>query len=261
MSEEIDNTMTQKLVPDNRQKDWKGTPQTPVPSSISGGATPMQIKYRRAASVNPPRIPKQDLPKVQQIEEQCRRFCLALFFREQDPIRSLGFISAIPGEGKTFVSAITAQVLAADSLYPVTLVECNWDRPSMHDYFGFSATPGLAEWIRGECVEADIRYPVTDNLNVIPAGKGQQDAVRILQRLKQRGVLPTLARSNGLLIVDLPALTTTSYSLLAASLLDTVAIIARIGVTPENLLAQTCEELNHVPIAGIILNQVTHKGI
>ena len=259
MSEDIENTMTQRLIPANRQRDPRELPKTPVPTSISGGMTPVQIKYRHPASINTRQIPKQDMAKVRDLEEQCRRFCLSLFFREQNPIRSLGFISAIPGEGKSFVAAVTAQVLAGDSLYPVTLVECNWERPSMHYHFGFSATPGLAEWIRGECVEADIRYPVADNLNVIPAGNGQQDAVRILQRLKQRGILATLARSNGLLIVDLPALTTTSYSLLGASLLDMVAIVTRIGVTPANLLEQTCAELKQVPVAGIILNQVTRK--
>jgi len=259
MSEETDNAMTQKLIPVKRPPDPESIPQTPIASPLPDSITPITIKYRYGSSIYARQIPRQDLLKVQQLEEQCRRFCLSLFFREQDPIRSLGLISAAPGEGKTFISAITAQILAEDSLNLVTLVECNWNRPALHNLYGFSPTPGLAEWIRGECVEADISRSVAENLNVIPAGKGYHDEVRILQRLKQRGIHTTLARSNGLLIVDLPDITTSAYSSLAASLLDSVAIVARIGVTHEDLLRQTCAELSDVSIAGIILNEVESK--
>src|SRR5579864_4431819 len=111
MSEETENTLTQKLTPVKRLSDTNSLPQTPVPSSLSDSITPIHMKYRRVAPLSTRQLPRHDIPKVRQLEEQCRRFCLSLFFREQDPIRSLGFISAVPGEGKSFVSAITAQVL------------------------------------------------------------------------------------------------------------------------------------------------------
>ncbi len=259
MEDDKDTSQTQKLTKVKSPIERLGQlPETPLPSS-SGTLSSIQVQYKRVTPTYARPIPRQDIKKVRQLEEQCQRFCLSLFFREEKPVRSVGITSSIPGEGKTFVAAMTAQVLAADSLHPVTLVELDWDHPGLHRYFDFSVTPGIAEWLRGECVEGDIRYPVSDNLSVIPAGEGQFEAVRLLQRLKQQGILETLANPNGLLVVDLPAVTTTAYSLLAATMLEALAIVTRVGVTPDDLLAQTCIDLRHLPVEGIILNRIEFK--
>src|SRR5690242_16054953 len=46
------------------------------------------------------------------LRERCRQLYAATFFREQHPVRSLGFTSAIRGEGKTYLARMTATVLA-----------------------------------------------------------------------------------------------------------------------------------------------------
>ena len=149
--------------------------------------------------------------------ERCRNLCISLFYRENAPVRSLGFTSSIQGEGKSFFASITAQVLAHDSIEPVTLIECNWEHPTLHEYFDIPATPGLAEWLRGTCDEDDIRYQVDKNLTVIPAGNGSHDAVKLLNQLNEHGLKKAFQHTNELYIVDLPSIITTGYGSLAAS--------------------------------------------
>lgn len=230
-------------------------PETPLPSSpLHVGAS-----ARGARSVEPwPlwTISGSEAALVHLIEEQCRSFCLSLFFREQCPVRSLGITSSIPGEGKSFIASMMAHVLANDGLCPVILIECDWENPSLHDYFGLSATPGLAEWLRKECTELDIRHKAGKNLTIIPAGNGHQGAVKLLQQVRKRGLLDTFAHGDENLLVDLPAVTTTSYSIFAAGMVDAVSVVVRAGITPDNVIADACTRLKDLPVQGIILNQV-----
>lgn len=198
---------------------------------------------------------KRDVASAHMLQERCRQFCLSLFFREQAPVHSLGFTSSIEGEGKSFLALLTARVLAQDSIEPVTLVECNWEHPSLHEYFGIPATPGLAEWLRGTCNEDDIRYKVDNNLTVIPAGNGSRDAVKLLKQLQQSGLSKTFKHSNELYIVDLPSIITTGYGPLAASLPESLVIVVRAQAIPDKMITEACAQLNGLPIHGIILNQ------
>lgn len=224
---------------------------------------PSEPKVVHARLVTPPQpklINKRVAAEAQMFQERCRQLCLSVFFREHAPLRSLGFTSSIPGEGKSFLAMATAEVLANDSSSPVTLLECDWEHPNLAEYFGFPMVPGLANWLRNECSEVSIRYQVSRNLTVIPAGNEKQDAVKLLQQIRLKGgFVNTLASSNELLIVDLPAIATTGYGSLAASLVESLTVVVRAGVTPDLQIAETCRRLKDLPVQGIILNQVKSR--
>lgn len=194
------------------------------------------------------------------LQERCRQICLSLFFREDTPVRSLGFTSAIDGEGKSFLATVMANILAQDVSSPITLLECNWEHPVFHEQFGVSPTPGVAEWLRGECTKAEIRHHVEPNLTIIPAGNGRHEGVKFIEQIKKKGLLPLFTTSaNELLVVDLPAIVTCAYGSLLASLVESLIIVVRAGQTTDRMFAQTCKQLKNLPVEGVILNQVESK--
>jgi len=229
-------------------KNGSGSLETPRPLPVS------YVKKVPTKEKNVKIAPK-DQATVRLVREQCQRLCLTLFSRKQDSIRSLGFTSSIGGEGKSFLALTTARLLARDSLESVTLVECNWEHPILHEHFGIPPTPGLAGWLRGMCNEQDIRYRVDDNLTIIPAGDGQQDAVKLLRRIQQRSMWKKLERANDLLVIDLPPVITSSYGSLAAELVDTVVMVVRSEVVPAAVLAEACARLKDASLHGIVSNQ------
>lgn len=231
--------------------------QVRVPQ-IAETSLPPQVEYTKQAvneKARPPKFTKRDVTNARMLQELCRKLCLSVFSREHAPARSLGFTSSIGGEGKSFLALTTARVLAHDSVDPVTLIECNWEHPSLHEYFGIPSSPGLAEWLRGTCTEADVRHQVDHNLTVIPAGNGSQDAVKLLKRIQQDGLLNTFTNANELYIIDLPPIITTGYGSLAASLVESLVVVVRTQVIPSNMVTETIEQLKELPIHGIILNQ------
>ena len=215
--------------------------------------------HRELAPLPPKRLSPRDEGTLQAVQEQARKLSLSLFLREQSPVRSLGFTSAMGGEGKSFMALLTASVLAHDSTEPVILVEANWEHPTLHEQLGLPETPGLAEWLRGECDEGYVRHQMSENLSVITAGNGRNDAVRLLRQLRERSSVDMISSTRGLYIFDLPPIVTCSYGRMAAGVVESVIIVVRAGVTPEGMVAEACEQLKDLPVEGIMLNQVSTR--
>jgi Mrp family chromosome partitioning ATPase len=235
----------------NGKTQTNSTPLEVLPAVQS----PKQLKSRSRADSK--RLA--EVANARVIQERCRQICLSIFFHEHAPVRSLGFTSSIAGEGKSFLTMVMANVLAHDSSESVTLLECNWEHPCFHEYFGIPPTPGLAEWLRGECEECAIRHTFDNNLTVIPAGDGRRDAVKLLRQLQQNGLMRTVAHANELLVVDLPPVIPSAYGALAASLVESLLIVIRAGVTTDLMVAETCGQLKDLPVQGVILNQMESR--
>lgn len=240
-----------------RDSDVAAFPGKPPEKLFSTPVPVPAVEKQRKQKASP--VKKHDTAVMHMFQERCHQLSLSLFLQQHTAIRSLGFTSAINGEGKSFLSAVMASALASDNDRPVTLLECNWERPGIHDYYHLPATPGVAEWLRHECREEDIRYRVHQNLTVIPAGNGRNDAIRLLQQMRQQGLLKLFAPKDELLLVDLPAIVTTAYGQIAANLLDAIILVVHAGVTPNTLVEEACSKLKEAPLQGIVLNQLHSK--
>jgi len=251
----MDIDVTQKIAAVKRPLEWEQSlAKTPIsPRTLTNMPT------KKGSSTRSRLHQSKDVEHAYMAGEQCRQLCLSVFFREHGPVRSLGFTSAIGNEGKTFVALVFASVLAHDTGDPVTLLECNWERPCFHDYFGLPSKPGLAEWLREECDETAIRYQINHNLTVIPAGDGAHDAVRLLNQIQKKGLVNMLACANERLIVDLPAIITVGYGPLAARLVESLMMVVHTGATSASLVADTLARIADLPVEGVILNQIESR--
>lgn len=235
-----------------------------IPPVVTRAPTSRRLmELMRAPDAKPPAarrvLRKRDQGNAHLLRDRCQKLCLSIFYREQAPVRTLGFTSALAGEGKTFLAMMVATVLAGDSGVPVTLLECNWEHPSLHEHFDLPRTPGLAEWLRGEAVAAQVRHQVGDNLFVVPAGDGRYEAVQLLRMVRERGALARLAGQDGFLVADLPPVTAAAYGAMAASLMDAVILVVHAGVTPDPYIQEAVGQLSSVRIEGVVLNQIESR--
>lgn len=243
------------------------TPATVVPETPMEKMSPSPVEVpkksgsRKSASPTPTpsRTSLKHAEEAQMLRTRCKQLGLSLSLQEHGPTHSLGFTSAIPGEGKSFLAKLTAEVMAEDTSVHVVLLECNWENPTFGSTFDLTAGSGLAEWLRGKSSLKAIRHRITSNLTVIPAGEGKQDAIYLLRELQQRGLHDVLTSPDELLIVDLPATITTSYGQYAAQLVDALILVVCMGVTPEALVIEAHNQIKNLPVQGIVLNQVASR--
>jgi Mrp family chromosome partitioning ATPase len=216
-----------------------------------------KVKQKKTQSVQKPAPApsKRAQEEAHLLRIRCKQLCVTTFFQSHTSIRSLGFTSSISGEGKSFLARLAAEVMAEDDSIPVTLLECNWENADFSTVFHLPQGPGLADWLRNDCNLSAIRHQVHPNLTVIPAGNSKNNAIGLLRTLQQHGVHDLLTQPNELLIVDLPAITTTPYGQLAASLFDSLILVVRMGVTPESFISEANSMLKDLPVEGIIFNQ------
>lgn len=250
----------------NHNNGRKSTSKVKRPDPAETGTQQrVAVPVRRTAApeVSPRKGPESD-PRTRLVQNQCLKIALQLFNRSQQRTRSIGFTSAIPGEGKTLLASVTASALADRSRRNVTLVDCNWDNPSLHSRFGVPKSPGLAEWLRQvpgqECTLADVRYAVTPWLTVIPSGDAHSEMLGLADRFRSVGADALLATPQDSLIVDLPSVLTTDYGTIISEALDAVLLVVRAGMTQEAYIVQACRELAAASIEGTVLN-ASHSSI
>jgi len=98
------------------------------------------------------------------------RFALKLRL-ESEPRKALLFTSADPGDGKSTVAANYA--LAASLSQRVLLIDADMHRPSLHEFFALSRSPGLVDLFAERLLPDSLDRVVAsyDCLDIITAGR------------------------------------------------------------------------------------------
>lgn len=169
----------------------------------------------------------------------------------------LALVSALPGEGVTYISRALASVMANDLAARICLVDMNWWSPASPP-----VTPprnnGLVSVVTGKRRLDEIFIKTSlPNLTIVPAGN--------LERAER----PVMARSNVLssgidvlskyfdhLILDIPAIRATNDAVPLASLADGICLVMRQGVTPTQSVKLAIDEIQHLSIMGVVMNRI-----
>lgn len=184
-----------------------------------------------------------------------RRVYLSLMPVEGDEVAPvIGVTSAIAREGRTTVASGIAAAMAADMDAPVVLVEVDLESPGLHRILGIGEQPGICEYLRGEVELATVLRQVAERFYVLPAGDARGEAARLVRQLVTGDLIPRLQASGALPVLDLPAVLTSSYGVLACSLADVIAFTVRAGQTDMAQVKEALARLSDDVVRSIVLN-------
>jgi protein-tyrosine kinase len=177
--------------------------------------------------------------------------------REKLPLQAVLVTSALPGEGKTFVSANLAQAFAQQNGRRVLLLDGDLRLPRLHALLGAEQSPGLSEFLRAEVEPQEIvQRNTSDNLFFIPAGQVPSDPIELLGNGRLKGLLHRLAPLFDWIVLDSPPCVPLSDASLLADLCDGVLLVVRAGKTPFDVAQKGSRELRERRLLGVVLNQV-----
>jgi len=170
-----------------------------------------------------------------------------------------GVISAKSQEGKTFLSANLAVVLAQDLKRPVLLLDGNLRSPRLTELFSGRDAPGFSEVLRGAIApEEAVRETSVPRVHILPAGGAVPDPAALFQEERLPAALAALRERFSLILMELPALTSNAEGMIVSPHTDGLLVLAKLYVTRKKVLEAALEKVDRRKIVGLVLNNAEY---
>jgi Mrp family chromosome partitioning ATPase len=168
--------------------------------------------------------------------------------------------SAMPGAGKTFLSANLAQALALERDRTTLLIDADDTRATLSRALGLHRVPGFFDVIHdaGLPLEACLYRSDVPGLEFVPAGGRFDDSLELLTSNRARELISHLAHENRsrLVVIDCPPLLGTPNAVALSALAGQVLVVVEAGETSHPTITQALELLNRDKPIGLVLNKV-----
>jgi len=177
--------------------------------------------------------------------------------RERQPLKKLLVTSALPKEGKSFVAANLAQVVARQPGHRALLIDADLRSARLHSALGTSSTPGLSDYLLGEADEFSVmqRGPM-ENLFFIPSGRGISNPAELVANGRLQHLLKRVETLFDWIIIDSPPAVPVSDASLLANACDGVLMVVRSDATPFDVARKARQEFSEKHLVGVVLNGI-----
>lgn len=183
------------------------------------------------------------------------------------PIKDANLImitSAVPGEGKTHLSANLAISIAMELDHTVLLVDADVARPTMPAVLGFGRGKGLLDMLLDSSLELShvlLRTNI-EKLSILPAGTQNPRATELLASEAMINLLADMANrySDRIIIFDSPPLLVTTEARALASHMGQVVLVVKAESTSHAEVRNAVTAIENCPVKMLVLNQASARG-
>ena len=171
------------------------------------------------------------------------------------PIRSLLVTSPSPGEGKSFIAANLAIILARTDLN-VILVDADYHHPTMDILFNLDNQGGLSEFFTTKKAGNYLKTTQYEKLRVLTTGERPDDPTSLFSSASLRHSIETLTLLTDVVIIDCPPLLTLADASYLTPIVDGVILVIRSGLTSRKDVMDAAAILKNANMKffGVVLN-------
>jgi protein-tyrosine kinase len=153
------------------------------------------------------------------------------------------------------VAANLAQVMVRQHGRRALVIDADLRNPGMHRHLGAPQTPGLSEYLLGECDEfAVLQRGPMENLFFLPAGRMLTRAPELLANGRLKLLLQRVEPLFDWIILDSSPVIPVSDATLVAGACDGIIMVVRSNVTPSDVARKAREEFPDKLLLGVVLN-------
>jgi protein-tyrosine kinase len=178
--------------------------------------------------------------------------------------RTIMITSAVPQEGKSFVSANLGISLAQGMDLHCLLVSCDLRRPTLGKLFGIEERRGLVDYLRDNReLTGLIRRTSVAKLSLLPSGKPPGNPAELLSSSRMEALIEELSQryEDRLVIFDSPPYQLAPEATVLKQLVDTVVLVVRQGKAGKHQVKKIVEEIGKDKLLGIVFNAHTSNII
>ena len=174
--------------------------------------------------------------------------------------------SALPGEGKTFVSLNLALSLAGELDKSVLLVDGDAAKGDMSRWLGIHEENGLLDLLSDDKGQRDPEKAVIatniERLSVMSSGGRQDNLDELYSSELMKGYIERIASRdpNRIVIVDGPPLIATTEAAVLAHLMGQTVLVVEANKTPQSAVEQAISHLEGSQLVSVLLNKAESSG-
>ncbi len=169
--------------------------------------------------------------------------------------------SALPGEGKTYVSLNLAMSLAMELDTSVLLVDADASRPAVLERLGLPPSRGLLDLLADPALSLDECVLATnvERLSILPAGTQRSQATELLASDTMTRLVEQLSADDPrrMVLFDTPPLLAASESRVLAAHMGQVLLIVAADDTPQDSVKEALATIENCPVVVTLLNKVS----
>lgn len=223
----------------------------------------LQITQFRTFAIDDERRQSSDLISLSDNGSEARSFNIlrSTFLKKmkEGGKRLVGVTSAMPSEGKSFLSTNLALSLAKVSPDPVFLVDLDFRRPSLATTLGFQVQHSIDHYLTGkvdELSKVGARLEGT-NLAIFPSLKTKQSSAELLsgQRFTEMLAIFKEKSDASTILFDLPPAFADDDAMICLGHLDGYILVVEASRTTTKQVQKTIEMLAPSPCIGTVLNR------
>jgi protein-tyrosine kinase len=176
--------------------------------------------------------------------------------RATQQLRTILVTSALPGEGKTFITSNLAESIVRQPERRALLIDADLRISNLHTPLGAEPGPGLTDYLLGEADEFRVlQRGREDNLFLIAGGRSVPNPTELLANGRFERLLERLSPLFDWVLIDSPPTIPVSDSSIVGKFCDGVLMVVRVGATPHTLAQKACEVFQDRPFLGAVLNR------
>jgi len=165
--------------------------------------------------------------------------------------------SAMPGEGKSFISLGLARALAAGQDRRVILVDADLPKRHLTALLGTGDQPGLIECLaHGQSISDVLCRSDDPAMNFLPAGRWRSDAPDLICGMKMDRILESFRHCDGrpVFVVDTAPVLAFGETVYLAERADLVVLVIRADQTPRAAADEALRKLAADRPIALVLN-------
>jgi capsular exopolysaccharide synthesis family protein len=194
--------------------------------------------------------------------ESIRRLKNNIIYQHGDvPPKTIAITSPEKGDGKSTVVS-NLGVAFAEEGYKTLVVDTDFRRPKMHNYYGLSNDIGLTDYLEGKIpVQKILKDTDLGYLKVVTAGSNTDRPESIVSSKEFKQFLNKMEDVFDVIILDTPPFGIISDSTTLLKHASVTLLVTKYRKTNRGVFLKTVEELERIKanVSGIVLNGFDHR--
>lgn len=209
-------------------------------------------------AVVPRAVSRRDDAAPTMMEESFRTLRTNLLIRRESDTRTFVFTSAMPGEGKSTITANLACSLAA-LRKRVLLIDADLRRSVAHRLFALPNGKGLADVLQGSAVAGAVWQETSQGPLVLTSGTTPEDPQTLFESDQFARLMTEVRRQFDFVLIDSAPLLAVADTTLMVPHVDAAVLVLRYGAVSEREASLAVERLRAARgnVIGCVLSQVT----